>query len=128
MNAENELLNAYREWHRLACAEAKAIRTRDWDLLADCQLAIADFQTLTGRLITGARNEWERAGLNPVEKERHVQVYIQGLIELTRNNQLLLQRAKDAATARLGDLNQAGQNIRRLRQSYGHAGGLLHAT
>ena len=50
MNAENELLNAYRGWHRLARAEAKAIRTRNWDLLADCQLAITDFQNLIGRL------------------------------------------------------------------------------
>ena len=128
MNAENELLNAYRDWHRLACAEAKAIRTRNWDLLADCQLAITDFQTLIGRLTIEARKEWERAGLNAAEKERHIQVFIQELIELTRQNQVILQAAKDEAVAKLEELSLAGQNIRRLQRSYGTAGGLLHVT
>ena len=128
MNAENELLNAYRDWHRLARAEAKAIRTRNWDLLADCQLAITDFQTLIGRLTIEARKEWERAGLNAVEKERHIQVFIQSLIELTRQNQALLQSAKDEAALKLEELGQAGKNIRRLQRSYGHAVGLVHVT
>ena len=128
MNAEKELLNAYRDWHRLARAEAKAIQTRNWNLLSDCQLAITDFQTLTSRLIIEARKEWESAGFNPVEKERHLQVYIQELITLTRDNQALLQSAKDGAALKLEELGQAGQNIKRLRQSYGQAGGLLPVT
>lgn len=128
MNAEKELLNAYRDWHRLASAETKAIQTSNWNLLADCQMAITDFQTLTSRLIIEVRKEWEAAGLNPVEKERHLQVYIQELITLTRENQALLQSAKAAAALKLEELGQAGQNIKRLRQSYGHVGGLLHAT
>ena len=128
MNAENELLHAYRGWHRLAHAEAKAIRTRNWDLLADCQLAIADFQSLIGRLSTEARGEWQNAGLDVAEKERHIQVFIHELIELTRLNQSMLQAAKDEATARLDDLNEAGQNIRRLRNSYGNLGSLQPAT
>ena len=128
MNAEKELLNAYRDWHRLACAEAKAIHTRNWDLLADCQRAITDFQTLTSRVIIEARKEWESAGFNPVEKERHLQVYIQELIALTRDNQSLLQSAKDGAALKLEELGLAGQNIKRLQRSYGHAGGLLHVT
>ena len=128
MNAENELLNAYRDWHRLAHAEAKAIRTRNWDLLADCQLAIADFQSLISRLNTEARSEWQNAGLDVAEKERHIQVFIQELIELTRLNQSMLQAAKDEATAHLDELNEAGQNIRRLRNSYGNIGSLQLAT
>ena len=32
MNAESELFHAYREWHRLARAETKAIQTRNWKL------------------------------------------------------------------------------------------------
>lgn len=128
MNAENELLNAYRDWHRLARAEAKAIRTRNWDLLADCQLAISDFQALTGRLTGEARREWESAGLNAAQKERHIQVFIQELIELTRKNQALLQQAKEDTVTRLEELGQAGQNIKRLQRSYGHAGLLIHAT
>ena len=100
MNAETELLHAYREWHRLARAEAKAISTRNWDLLADCQLAIADFQVLITRLTVEARNEWEAAGSDSAEKERHIQVHIQELIEITRQNQATLQRAKDEACAK----------------------------
>ncbi|HSY16688.1 MAG TPA: hypothetical protein VK815_00065 [Candidatus Acidoferrales bacterium] len=128
MNAEAELLNAYREWHRLARAEAKAISTRNWDLLADCQLAIADFQVLITRLTAEARGQWERAGIDCAEKERHIQVFIHELIGLTRQNQAMLQRAKDGACARLGELGEASRNLKRLRQSYGHAGALLRVT
>ena len=130
MNAEAELLNAYRDWHRLARAEAKAIRTRNWDLLADCQLAIGDFQMLISRLAVEARAEWERAGTNSAQKERNVQVFVQELIELTRQNQVMLQRAKDQACARIEDLGEAGRNLQRLKRSYGHLqpGGQLLAT
>jgi hypothetical protein len=127
MNAENELLNAYREWHRLARAEAKAIRTHNWDLLADCQLAIQDFQSLISRLTAEARGEWERAGINCAEKERHIQVFIHELIQLTRQNQTTLQRAKETACAQVEQLGEAGRNLKRLQRSYGSAGvlGLL---
>jgi hypothetical protein len=128
MNAETELLNAYREWHRLALAEAKAIRTHNWDLLADCQLAIADFQILAGRLMLDARSEWERAGLDVSEKQRHLQVFVHDLIEITRQNQSMLQRAKDEAAAKLDDLAEAGRNIGMLRRSYGSAGITSFAT
>ena len=128
MNAETELLNAYREWHRLAHAEAKAIRTRNWDLLADCQLAIADFQNLTSRLMLDARGEWERAGLDVTEKQRHIQVFVHDLIEITLQNQSLLQRTKDEAAVKLDDLAEAGRNMTRLRRSYGSTGIMGFAT
>jgi hypothetical protein len=128
MNAETELLTAYREWRRLARAEARAISTRNWDLLADCQLAIADFQVLITRLTAAARSEWKTAGIDGPEKERHLQVCIQELIEITRQNQATLQRAKDQACARLAELGIVRQNIKRLRRSYGNVGGLLHVT
>lgn len=128
MNAERELLDTYRDWHRLAIAEAKAIRTHDWNLLADCQLVIADFQALTGRLLAETRREWEQAGLDVTEKERHLKVYIHQLLEITRENQTLLQAAKAVATAKLAELGGAGRNIKRLRSSYGNVGGLLYAT
>jgi hypothetical protein len=128
MNAETELLHAYREWHRLAHAEAKAIRTRNWDLLADCQLAIADYQHLTARLLSDARTEWERAGLDVTEKQRHIQIYIHDLIEVTRQNQAMLLHAKEEATVRLGELAEAGRNVGLLRRSYGHGGITSFAT
>jgi hypothetical protein len=119
MNAENELLNAYREWHRLARAEAKAISTRNWDLLADCQLAIKDFQTLISRLTIEARHEWESTGGDWPERERRIRIFIGELIELTRHNQAALQRAKDEATARINHLNDSGRNLKMLQRSYG---------
>ena len=128
MKAEAELLNAYREWHRLARAEARAISIRNWDLLADCQLAIADFQVLITRLTAEARDGWETAGIDRAEKERHIQVYIQELIALTRQNQVMLQRAKDETCAKLAEIGEVRQNIKRLRRSYAQVGGLLHAT
>lgn len=119
MSAENDLLQAYREWHRLARAETKAIQTRNWDLLADCQLAIKDFQSIVGQLTQQARKEWDGAGCNRAEKERHIQVFVNGLIETTRHNQTLLQAAKTAASDRLEKLNEAGRNLKRLQRSYG---------
>jgi hypothetical protein len=128
MNAEQELLNAYRDWQRLVHAEAKAIRTRNWDLLADCQIAISDFQQLTTRLTQEARGDWERDGVDAAERERDLRVFLHELIELTRQNQAMLQSAKDEATARLGQLGEAARNVRRLRGSYGQAGSLSLAT
>lgn len=120
MKAEDELLHAYREWHRLARAEAKAIDTRNWDLLADCQLVIADYQVLITRLTQEARNEWQRAGVDVAEKDRHIQVHIQELIQLTRRNQAMLQQAKQEAAARLEELGETARNLNRLKRAYGH--------
>lgn len=122
MSAEHELLNAYREWHRLACAEAKAIRTHNWSLLADCQLAITDFQTLVSRLHAEAQQEWQGAGLDCSAKEHSLQVFAHELLDLTRQNQVLLQQVKDEACLRLGELGEAGQNLQRLQRSYGSPG------
>ena len=119
MSAENELLHAYREWHRLALAEAKAIQTRNWDLLADCQLAIKDFQGMVSQLTIQARQEWASAGYNLAEKEQHVHVFVNDLIELTRQNQTLLQAAKAKARERLNQLSDTGRNLKSLQRSYG---------
>ena len=68
MNAEAELLRAYREWHRLARTESKAIQTRNWTLLSDCHLAIKDYQSLVKKLTQVARADWQRAGCDLAEK------------------------------------------------------------
>ena len=120
MKAEQELLATYRDWHRIARAEAKAIRTRNWDLLADCQIAIKDFQTLAARLTSEARQEWERAGADCAEKTRHVQVFINDLIEITRQNQAMLRQAKEAAHLQLEQISEAGRNLKLLHRSYGN--------
>jgi hypothetical protein len=119
MNAESELLSAYREWHRLAQAETKAIQTRNWDLLNDCHVAIRDFQAHIAALAQDARNEWRRAGCNLAEKEHNLQVLVTDLVDLTRRNQGLLQNSLVTARQQLDHLGETGKNLKRLRRSYG---------
>ena len=119
MNAESELLRAYREWHRLAHAETKAIQTRNWNLLSDCHTAIKDYQIMVGRLTQETRSEWRRTGCNLVEKEKNLQVLLSGLIDLTRQNQGQLQTTVAAARKQIDQLGEAGTNLRRLQRSYG---------
>ena len=125
MNAERELLHAYGEWRRLAEAEGKAIQSRNWPLLADCQHAIQDFQTHVSRLTLDARDEWKRAGDDRVEKEKSIQPLVNELIAITRQNHALLSAARNTAQHRLGELGEAGVNLKRLHRSYAHGGPAL---
>jgi septal ring factor EnvC (AmiA/AmiB activator) len=119
MNAENELLHAYHEWLRLARAETKAIQTRNWDLLSDCQLAIKDFQAHIASLTQEARAEWQRAGCSLPEKEKNLRVFTNELIDLTQQNKSLLQSTLTAARKQLDHLGNAGKNLKLLQRSYG---------
>ena len=123
MKAEQELLQAYREWCRLAKAETKAIQTRNWGLLSDCHLAIQDFQTLIPGLTQEARAEWQHAGCNLAEKEASIGVYVAELMELTRQNHSLLQSTRRAVRQQLDQLGTAGQNLKLLHRSYGFVPG-----
>ena len=120
MNAEAELLHAYREWRRLAEAEGQAIEMRDWTLLADCQKAIEDFQKLVGALNTEARHEWERTGQDCDKKEAILRVFRHELVAITQRNQRLLQAAQAEAQNKLNDLNEAGRNLKLLQRSYAY--------
>ena len=115
MNAERELFHAYAEWRRLAEAETAAINSRNWSLLADCQHAIEDFQKHVSRLTLDARDEWRRRGENLDAKEKQIQALVNELIAITRQNHTLLAAAKQAAQTRLGELKEAGMNLKRLR-------------
>jgi hypothetical protein len=119
MSAETELLRAYREWHRLAQAETKAIQTRNWSLLTDCHLAIKDYQILVARLTQDARAEWQRTGCNVAEKEKNLQVLVSDLLDVTRQNQERLQTALAKAREQIDQLGEAGKNLKRLQRSYG---------
>ncbi len=119
MNAESELLRAYRQWHRLALAESKAIQTRNWNLLSDCHLAIKDYQSLVSRLTQEARAEWQRAGCDLTEKEQSLRALVSGLMDVTRENNGRLRAALAAARGQLQQLGEAGANLKRLQRSYG---------
>jgi hypothetical protein len=120
MNAEAELLRAYREWRRLLQAEAKAIQTRNWELLSDCHLAIRDYQGLVTGLTQATRAEWQRTGGGAAPQEHQLRAQVSDLIDLTRNNQRLLQATRAAARQQLERLGEAGKNLRQLRRAYGY--------
>lgn len=121
MNAERELVRAYSEWRRLAEAEGKAIQSRNWLLLADCQRAIQDFQKLVSRLTLEARDEWKRAGQDLPEKEKKIQTIVNELIAITRRNHERLLAARSAAQERLAEISTARSNLNRLKRSYAPA-------
>ena len=119
MSAEAELLRTYREWRRLALAEAKAIQTRNWSLMSDCHLAIRDYQLLAGRLTQEARAEWRLAGCNLAEKEQNLRVLVADLLDLTHKNQSRMQSRLEQARDKLDQLGDVGRNLKRLRRAYG---------
>jgi hypothetical protein len=118
MKAEAELMHAYHEWHRLAIAEGKAIQSRNWNLLNDCQLAIKDYQSVVAGLTLEARSEWQQQGLNRREKEQNIHILVNGLIALTRQNQNMLELARAAAQERLAGVSESRRKLKLLKRSY----------
>ncbi|MDR3377586.1 MAG: hypothetical protein P4M10_02790 [Verrucomicrobiae bacterium] len=123
MNAESELFRAYREWRRLALAEAKAIQARNWSLFSDCHRAIRDFQSLVPGLTRAARAEWQRSDCLIGEKERNLQVLVAGLMELTRQNHTQLREMLAQARAQRAQLAMARRNLQQLRRTYAQVPG-----
>jgi len=119
MNAESELLRAYREWRRLALAETKAIQTRNWRLLADCHLVIRDYQSLVSTLTRAPRTEWQSAGCDLAQKEANLKIMVSDLMEITRNNHVLLQAARGRVSRQLDELGAVGGNLKRIGRAYG---------
>jgi len=118
MSAEQALLEAYAEWHRLAEAEGNAIYLRDWDFLLDCQKVIKKIQPIITQLTLAARDEWKNSGVDCSAKEKIIHATVWELIELGRRNQMLLQAARAAAQAKREELEQASRNLKRLQTSY----------
>jgi ElaB/YqjD/DUF883 family membrane-anchored ribosome-binding protein len=118
MSAEQSLLDAYSEWHRLAEAEGRAIRRRDWNFLRECQQALKEFQPLITEFTLAARAEWKKSDADLAAKEKIIHAAVSELIELGRRNKMLLQAAREAAQSRREELEQAGRNLKRLQLSY----------
>jgi hypothetical protein len=118
MSAEQALLNAYAEWHRLTKAEGNAIRLRNWNFLLECQEALKKLQPFISQLNFAARSEWKNSGTDYFEKEKAVHAIVSELIELGRRNQALLKVAREAALAKREQLEQAGRNLKRLQLAY----------
>jgi hypothetical protein len=121
MNAEQSLLDAYSEWHRLAEAEGRAIRRRDWNVLQECQQALKKIQPLITQLSAAARSEWKNSGADCAAREEKISAVVRELIELGRLNKMSLQAARQMAQAKRGQLELAVRNLKHLQLSYASA-------
>jgi hypothetical protein len=118
MSAELALFSAYREWHRLARAGQTAIHKRDWNFLLECQQVTRKIQIFIPNLTLQARNEWKERDLDSAAKENELRAVILELMKLLESNKKLLTVARKTALSRREKLEQAGQNLKRLRGSY----------
>jgi hypothetical protein len=118
MSAEQALFDAYQEWRRLMIAAGRAIHRRNWDLLRECQQFTRKLQPLVSRLTHEAREEWVQSDADLSAKEGEIRAAVSELIELANRNRAMLQAARQAAQSERERLEQAGQNLRLLQQSY----------
>lgn len=104
MNAAADLSEAYKEWRRLALAEGAAIRSRDWNVVSDCQEAL---QRLQARIIE------LRAGTNPapVIDLRAVAE----LVEIGKKNLAWIAKVRESVRQEAAEGEQSSRNLRRLR-------------
>ncbi len=116
MSAEKTLLATYQEWHRLAEAEGKAIRRRQWNFLLECQAVVQKLQPAITQLTREAAAEWKQSGTDLVKNK--IRSLVTELIALGQQNQAQLIAARAAAQAEREQLEQARQNLKRLHQSY----------
>jgi hypothetical protein len=121
MSAEQALFESYREWRRLSVAAGRAIQQRNWDFLRDCQELVRQLQPQIDQQAREARAEWLQSGADLAAKEAEIGVIVAELVELGQRNQSWLRDARRAAQAERGRLEQAGQNLRLLQQSYAFA-------
>jgi hypothetical protein len=118
ISAEAALLAAYEDWRRLADLEGTAIRTRDWNLVTDCQKSISTLQPRILRLTHLAREEWLVAGVDRAEKENILHRIVLDLIETGTRNNSALAAAKESARKQVEQLSSARQNLKRVHRSY----------
>jgi hypothetical protein len=118
MSAEQALFDAYREWRRLAWAGRKAIGKRDWGFLLKCQSIIRQIQPSITSLRQQAQDEWRRTNVDGAAKEQELRAMVLELKDLLESNQKLLQAARLTALDKRQKLEQAGRNLKRLRDSY----------
>lgn len=109
----NELLGLYAEWRDLTGAESVAIRSERWDVVTELQRRKADLQgrveAVSGRHLPGSA---ALADLAPLIHE---------LMTLEADNARLMDGKLEVGRQQRADLDRSGNNLRRLRGSYGQA-------
>lgn len=118
MTSEQVLLDACREWHRLAKAAHTAICRRDWKFLLECQCRTKKIHRFVSNLARKKRDDRkEQEGLAP-PTQKQIHDLARELVALLESNSRLLQMAKEAALVEREKLAQSGRNLKRLQNSY----------
>jgi hypothetical protein len=121
MSASDQLRNSYREWRRLADAEAQAIRQGNWTAVSDCQIALQELQPRINQFNEEARQEWLRQGGREAAEEKEFRRIIAEVIEVERQNQALLQDRAESVQSQFRQLEQTGHTLRQVQRSYSPA-------
>lgn len=115
MSAEQALLEAYKEWKRLAKASTRAIQAGNWELVGECQARVNRFRPVVTRLTGEAREEWKQNGMDFAAKEKEMGALVAGLMELTREQMDLIGRRREATRAKLEECAAAERNLKHLK-------------
>lgn len=121
MTAEQSLIETYASWRRLAEAEGEAIRSSDWQVVAECQNTLRELQPHIIGLTDKAQKEWAISGADRQAKEEAVRSIVRKLIEQEQRNSALLNSLLESTRVQLGELEQTSQNLKRLQRSYSPA-------
>lgn len=118
MSPDQQLSSDCREWRRLAETEGEAIRTQNWNLVAECQKARQQLQPQLASHIRLVRETWPQQVSQRAESETALRAIISGLIEIETQNKTLLTSLQQKAGASLLQLNRARHTLRRVQSSY----------
>ena len=117
-NPEQAILEALRKWRRLAEAEGLAIRTRNWQAVAECQSSIQTLQPHLDSCAQTAREDWRRLGSEGDVRRGRFQALAAELAELSRQNESAIEQQRQKLAARFSQLGCSSRNLRRVQQSY----------
>jgi hypothetical protein len=119
MNAETDLLDACREWRRLAEAEGESLTGRNWKLVAACQIALAKLQPRITRLLQLRLQEKLQSGSDcDLKSDDRIQTVFADLIRLEQQNAVNLARLRLDAVEKLQQLELANRNLHCIQRSY----------
>jgi len=118
MTSNQALLDACREWHRLARAANTAICRRDWKFLLECQCRTKKIHRFVSNLAQNRPHEQRRPEGEVSAGQKQLHTVVRELAALLESNKKLLQAARAAALLEREKLAQSGRNLKRLQNSY----------
>jgi hypothetical protein len=118
MTAGDDLDHAYSEWRRLAEAEGKAIRAGDWRLVADCQKALAQLQSVIDRLSIRNQPESSLPESRNAGRKLTSRATILDLIELQRQNLATLLQRRQRLSEHIEQTSRTNRNLRGIQRTY----------